>query len=141
MKLDIAITMVLGVCLACSQPKPNESPITTPITGIEWKLVELGGNPAPAGSQAKPVTLQLLDSERRASGFAGCNQYSSAYEMEGTTLHFTPAISTKMACEAGMDLEQTYLKAFEGTRQYRQTTNGLELIGDNDQVIARFEKP
>ncbi|MBA2458708.1 MAG: META domain-containing protein [Gemmatimonadales bacterium] len=105
------------------------------VTGVEWSLVELNGAPAPLGAGDRPATLTLGDSAR-ASGFGGCNRIAGSYELAGDSLRFGPLISTRMACDQGMELEQAYGAALEATRRFRVTA-GLELLGA-DGVIARF---
>jgi len=106
------------------------------MTGVEWSLVELNGAPAPLGAGDRPATLTLGDSAR-ASGFGGCNRIAGSYELAGDSLRFGPLISTRMACDQGMELEQAYGAALEATRRFRVTEAGLELLGA-DGVIARF---
>ena len=70
-----------------------------------WTLVELNGRPASTGAGGEAATLQITAD--RASGFAGCNRFSSTYEMSGAALRFTAPVSTRMACAAGMELERS----------------------------------
>lgn len=101
-----------------------------------WTLVELNGRPAGTGAGGEAATLQIAAD--RASGFAGCNRFSSTYEMSGATLRFTAPVSTRMACAAGMELEVAYLNAIAATRSYRASGGTLELLGDGGAVLARF---
>jgi heat shock protein HslJ len=101
-----------------------------------WTLVELNGHPAGMGAGGQPATLQIAAD--RASGFAGCNRFSSTYEMSGATLRFTAPVSTRMACAAGMELEVAYLNAIAATRSYRTIGGTLELLGAGGAVLARF---
>jgi heat shock protein HslJ len=101
-----------------------------------WTLVELNGRPAGMGAGGQPATVQIAAD--RASGFAGCNRFSSTYEMSGATLRFTAPVSTRMACASGMELEVAYLNAIAATRSYRVSGGTLELLGDGGAVLARF---
>jgi heat shock protein HslJ len=132
----IFLLIALIVSFACSR----NSPEVTTLTGSEWTLVELDGQPASLGAGEKPATLALTDTNSRASGFAGCNRFSSTYQVNGSALTFSPVLITKMACQAGMDLEQNLVRSLEATRKFRQTARGLELQDENDRVLARFEK-
>ncbi|HSU15049.1 META domain-containing protein [Longimicrobium sp.] len=105
----------------------------------QWTLVEVNGRPAGTGAGGEAPTLQLAPD--RASGFAGCNRFSSTYEMSGAALRFTAPVSTRMACAAGMELEQAYLTAIAATRSYRLSGGALELLGDGGAVLARFTAP
>jgi putative lipoprotein len=101
-----------------------------------WALVELNGRPAGTGAGGEAATLQIAAD--RASGFAGCNRFSSTYETSGAALRFTAPVSTRMACATGMELEMAYLNAIAATRSYRTTGSALELLGDRGTVLARF---
>ena len=109
------------------------------LIGPTWTLVELDGQPAPSGAGDRPATLMLEGSAApRASGFAGCNRWSSQYShTPPDRIQFTAPMSTKMACAAGMDLEHRYLQMITATRGYTVSDSGLALRGDST-VHARF---
>ena len=79
--------------------------------------------------------------ERRANGFAGCNQWSSTWERRGgDTLLFTPPVSTRMACADGMALETRFLRFVGETRRAAQRDSTLilfDLAGDSARFVAR----
>jgi heat shock protein HslJ len=120
------------------QPAARATPAGSQPTGVEWSLTDLGGAPAPVGAGDRPATLLLGDSAQ-ASGFLGCNQWSARYDLAGDSLRFGPVLSTRMACDRGMELERSYGAALEATRAYRLTGEGLELLGP-DGAVARFRK-
>ena len=141
-------TLVLSACYRAAPAPEGASPVTaapaaapalrSAIEGIEWTLVELGGEPAPLGNGGKPATLTLDAGEERASGFAGCNRVAGNYELGARTLRFAALFGTKMGCATGMDLEVLYTEALEATREYRLAERMLELVGEQG-VLARFE--
>jgi heat shock protein HslJ len=75
-----------------------------------------------------------------AAGFAGCNRYSAAYTLAGDTLTFGPAISTKMACADGDELERSYLATLPEIRSYGRSDSTLTLSGPG-VPLARFRAP
>jgi len=54
----------------------------------------------------------ILDKDNKAYGLAGCNYWSTTYQLKGNRLHFNPAIKiTKKNCApALMEQEQRFLK-------------------------------
>lgn len=124
---------VIGLAAAGCKPAPTAAPITD----REWTLVQLGENSSPAGNGGKPVTMTLASAETRASGNAGCNRYSGPYTLSGTSLSFGPAISTKMACNEGMDVETAYLSMLPNVTSFAATDSSLVLLGANG-ALARF---
>jgi heat shock protein HslJ len=139
---------VLGLALAaCGKggadsggPDPESIPRASErqLTGVEWILVELNGTPAPAGAGGRQASVTFAEGGR-VSGFGGCNRMTGAYEVSGERLRIGPMASTRMACDKGMDLEQSHGAALEATRGFRLTSDGLELLG-GDGVIARYRR-
>lgn len=136
------MSLLFGVIAAgCSQRPPATDEPAPKITGIEWQLTELAGQPAGLGAGGRPATLNFDDAEKRANGFAGCNRFAGTYQISGGELIFSPLIMTKMACEAGMELEQGVGTALAEVRNYRLSDRKLELLNDSSIVVARYEKP
>ena len=103
----------------------------------EWALVTLGDSAAPPGSGGKPATIRFDSAASRAGGFAGCNRYSAPYMIAGDSLHFGPALSTKMACAEGDSLERAFLAVIPNVTGYRATDSTLTLTG-SDGALAGF---
>ncbi len=67
--------------------------------------------------QGKDVSKEKLyitfDEERNtASGYAGCNTFSSTYTAEKESISFGFPIASKMYCKKKIQLEQDFFKAF-----------------------------
>jgi heat shock protein HslJ len=144
---SIAVSVAAIVMIACGEA-PNErapeaeasqqpSAQTTTIVERDWALVMLGDSAAPLGAGGKPATIRFDSAAKRAAGFAGCNQYSATYTMAGDSLHFGPAISTKMACAEGDSLERAFLSIVPEVSNYQATDSTLTLAGSSGP-LARF---
>jgi heat shock protein HslJ len=107
----------------------------------DWALVALGDPPAPIGATAHPPTLRLDSKDTRASGFAGCNRFSGSFELAGARLTFGPLLSTKMACERGMDVEQRYLDALGKVDAWSVESGELVLRGGGAALRFRAAAP
>jgi len=134
----------LLVVFACG-PKPpaSEQPAaasTASLDDREWILVGLGEQTAPLGAGGRPANIRFDPANGRAAGFAGCNRYSAAYTFAGDTLTFGPAISTKMACADGDELEWSYLATLPEIRSYGRSDSTLTLSGPGGP-LARFRAP
>jgi len=108
-----------------------------PLSGADWRLVELGGAPAPATDQ--PVTLGYEDG--RIAGFAGCNRYFANVEAgDGPgAVRIGPAGATRMACPGeAMDLEARYLAALAASREAEvdEAAGTLRLRGAQDGPLV-----
>ena len=114
-----------GCCRAPAKPAGGGMP--TPIEGSAWRLKELpGAQSAALAKLHRPVTLRFESG--RLSGFAGCNNFSGSYALEGDQLKIGPVASTQMACaEPGSSIETAFHKALSGTLRYAV---------DGDQLTA-----
>lgn len=134
----------LPTVLACGPKLPvSEQPpaaSTASLDNREWVLVGLGELAAPLGAGGRPATVQFDPTTRRAAGFAGCNRYSATYTVAGDSLAFGPAISTKMACADGDELERGYLAMLPAIRSYALSDSTLTLNGSGG-ALARFRGP
>jgi heat shock protein HslJ len=134
----------LLIVVACG-PKPpaSEQPpvaATAALENREWALVALGEVAAPLGAGGRPATIRFDPTTGRAAGFAGCNRYSAGYTVAGDSLAFGPAISTKMACADGDELERGYLAMLPAIRSHALSDSTLTLNG-SDGPLARFRAP
>ena len=143
-----ATILLLTLAVACkpkpetpaaadSTPSPTPPAQTASIENREWALAQLGDNASPLGNGGKPVTLTLTSAEQRAGGNAGCNGYGAPYTLSGSQLTFGPAISTKMACEQGMEVETAFLGMLANVTSYQATDSSLTLMGSTGE-LARF---
>jgi putative lipoprotein len=134
----------LLIVLACGpQPPALEQPpaaSTAPLDDREWILVGLGDQDAPLGASGRAATIQFDPAKGRVAGFAGCNRYSAGYALAGDSLTFGPAISTKMACADGDELERSYLATLPEVRSYQRSDSTLTLSGSGGS-LARFRVP
>jgi putative lipoprotein len=108
------------------------------LRGTQWSLVEIEGKVLSLPEGRRAPTLQLTDGGR-ASGFAGCNQWSASYTSTGDDLRLSAMIMTRMFCNDAMDLEKQYSTALEAARSYRIKDGRLELLADG-KTVAAFEK-
>jgi heat shock protein HslJ len=127
--LRVAVYLAVLAASACA-PAPGASQARETIADRDWQLVRIergGAETTLAG--ARPPTLRLDSKEGRASGFAGCNRFSGSYQLAGDRLTFGPLLSTKMACERGMDVESAYLDALAKTGSWSQGEGEIVLRG------------
>jgi len=110
------------------------------IEGTQWQIVEVSGSPVPRLSGGKQPHIILDPEQKKVMGFSGCNNFFGSYELDGDSLEFGPAGSTRMACpepEAGVETE--VFKILDKTRGWRINDNTLILLGDSG-ILARLSK-
>lgn len=128
-----------------ASPSPDSSASVVPETqvpaaleGTEWRLVDIGGQPSPAGADSTPHPgFTLLAEGRKVQGSAGCNRMAGRYQLDGQKLKFGPLATTRMACPA-LPTETAFLKALEATTRYEVSGSSLTLYGA-DTAVARLE--
>ncbi|MEJ2513578.1 MAG: META domain-containing protein, partial [Anaerolineales bacterium] len=105
----IAVLSVLTIIVsACSPGNPADQ---IDLEGTSWLLTAFNLNNPIEGSQ---VTMTF--NEGLVTGNAGCNSYSSAYQVDGETIAFGPIVQTEMAC-------------MEPTGVMEQERDFLEILG------------
>ena len=125
-----------------SAPAASEAPVpaapAAALEGTEWQLVDIGGQPAPAGADTmRHPGFTLIAEGRKVHGSAGCNRMKGTYQLDGEKLKFGPLATTRMACPA-MQTETAFLKALEATTRYEISGSSLTLYGA-DTAVARLE--
>ena len=129
----MTLLLILTTTLGCAMSATNEE-----FRDRDWTLVWVEGfDTLPSG--VSTPTLRF-GSDGRLGGNTGCNSAGANFTAEGDRLDIDAVISTKRACldPEGNRLESAYMKAIDGTREYRITNGQLELLGEGDKVLARF---
>ena len=156
----ISLTLFAAILAACPSPRssgpadsagasaaapdtsapadPEASAPAAALEGTEWRLVDIGGQPSPAGADStRHPGFTLLADGRKVQGSAGCNRMTGTYQLDGQKLKFGPLATTRMACPA-MQTETAFLKALEATTRYEVNGSSLTLYGA-DTAVARLE--
>ena len=102
----------------------------------EWTLVEMDGQPLPAGIEPPLVHFE----GGTVRGFAGCNRFNATVtEAKPGEIKVGPPMATKMACPpAQMDLEQKFLAQLGAAKGYSFVAGQLALTvagGDRPGVL------
>lgn len=106
------------------------------LTGVRWKLTELMGQ---AIAVTEPDLTPYLEfgEDNRVSGFAGCNQFTGAYEVRGLSLSFKPMATTQKAC-LNASVEDQFLQSIQGIDNYTVNESGLALYKARTAALVRF---
>jgi heat shock protein HslJ len=88
-------------------------------------------------AQGREVTAEFADGE--ISGSGGCNDYTAAYETDGSSIEIGPAAVTQMACsEPVMEQEQAFLAGLEKAVEYSITGNELGMTDSEGSGVLKF---
>ena len=130
MKLIVIAALLVSGCAAGSLSGSRQ------VQGPEWRAVDINGVPVTGG----PLTMQLAG--KRASGHAGCNEWSTEYEMRSRDgIRFGPIATTSMACAPEvMEQEKRFLTVIQYAQGYSVYGDGsLSLIAGDGRAV-RFRR-
>jgi heat shock protein HslJ len=126
-----------GCCRVATTTKAGNT--MTSLDGTGWQLKELPGTePGTLAKLGRPVAVRFESG--RVSGFAGCNNFTGSYKLEGDRLAIGPVASTQMACPGpGSDVEQAFHRALQGSWRVEVSGNDLTARTDSGATL-RFER-
>ena len=121
------------------RPKPAAGTGGAGLTGVEWKLVAVGGAPALERPDGQGTHVAFHAEKKSFSGSTGCNRLAGTFDLTGGGLHLAAGGMTMMACaEDVMEQEQAFLEALKATAGYRVADGGLDLLDADGRALARF---
>ncbi|KQX62546.1 MULTISPECIES: META domain-containing protein [unclassified Streptomyces] len=137
-----AAVLLLPLAAACGSEqadgeRPGSGAVSAeqPVTGVRWNVdsVTVDGTThrAPAGAH-----VEIRDG--KAAGSYGCNNFTAKAAVEGDSVRFSDARSTRMACaDQPMDFERTLAGTLaEGALSAEVDGSTLTLAtADGDQVL------
>jgi putative lipoprotein len=110
------------------------------LSNTYWKLLEIDKVPVKMHDrQSKQSFFQLTNNDLSVKGFAGCNNFSGSYTVNGNSIKFSPLAATRKACSYDMATESKFLQALDDSRFYSIHEHGLKLLNTDKKVIAVFE--
>jgi len=130
-----------------TEPAPTETP-TEVVEVIDlapqlkdnlWMLVGYGDAANPIVVEEGTMVTALFGADGNLSGSGGCNNFITAYELDGDKLTVDgPIATTMMACERGMNQESIVLAALQGAQQIAFTAEGrLEITYESGSTIEQ----
>lgn len=101
------------------------------LSGTAWQVTGYNDGRQAVVSVLNGSELTLaFNADGTLNGSAGCNDYSSTYTVDGTTIQIAPPVATKMACsepQGVMEQETQFLLALESAATFRMDGDLLEL--------------
>jgi heat shock protein HslJ len=108
------------------------------LIGPTWILLEVKGTAVNVPAAARQPSLIFHATEKRVTGYSGCNEFFGSYDLNGEMMTFGPLGMTRRSCEgAEGDTESAFLQALEETRSWK-IEKGMLLLLDNSRVLSRF---
>lgn len=109
----------------------------TALVDTLWVLMAYGDPNNLTPNEPGVVTTAIFSVEGTLSGNAGCNNYSTEYQIEEGQLTISMPAINLMACDTGMEQESAYAQLLETAQSYRLGYKTLE-IATADGSVLRF---
>ncbi|HEX2037528.1 MAG TPA: META domain-containing protein [Chloroflexota bacterium] len=112
-----------------------------PLQGTTWEAEAYNNGRGGVVSLIAGTSITAQFDGTRLTGNAGCNQYSAAYETDGTAISVGEPTSTRRAClqpEGVMEQERAYLTALTTARVYRIEGKRLILETEDGARVASY---
>lgn len=105
------------------------------ITGINWRPVRIAAEPI--SDDSRMSVKFAVDGSINGNG--GCNGFFGSLEKTDSGISVGPLSATRRACpEPIMAREMALLEALERTIRFQVNDSGLQLLGEDNRVLAEF---
>ena len=132
MKRLLGLLAVSGVLSACGGLGGASATPSGGLDGTSWTLVKIGDAEVTADA---PPTL-AFDEALSVSGFAGCNQYTGAATIEGSSISLGPLATTQMACPGAAGIAETaFLAAMNEVQSFAIDSQGRLVLEDGVVLV------
>jgi heat shock protein HslJ len=108
------------------------------LTGKTWALDSLMGSELDLSKFSRGVpTMNFLEGGRLA-GFAGCNNFSGGFSLEGSGIKLDPGAMTRMACqESG---EDEFMSVLGRVKNFKVVKEKLTLLDGDTELMSFIPK-
>jgi heat shock protein HslJ len=116
--------------------------IAADLTGVTWAALNVNnGRQAVSSLVADSSITAVFGEDGSLTGSAGCNNYMTAYTLDGENITIQPPASTRMMCpdEGVMDQESAYLMMLPQAATYSIQGDQLELRTADGALIALYQ--
>jgi len=119
----------------------NSDTVIFELTGTRWALIQLH-NESVVGKGSREAFILFEPESNRIIGYGGCNKFVGEYQAENVSLRIDKVAITSKACfdEGSMEIEAAFKPILTKVRSYRLRGRQLELLDEDDDVIAGFEE-
>ncbi len=102
--------------------------------GKQWKLTEVAGSAV----KTSPAHIEFDRAANRFSGNGGCNLIAGNFQVNGTSIRFSEAVSTKRACidREVQQIETDFFAALEQANRFEIERNVLKLYAGEREVLT-----
>ncbi|NRD22314.1 META domain-containing protein [Winogradskyella litoriviva] len=133
MKILLSIFMLLATANSCNSSKKaieTNKKMQEVLLGTYY-VTQLGDTDV----SSYKITINFDDTEKKVTGFAGCNSFFGTYTLENNTLTFGNIASSKKLCPGTISqTERQFLKALNSVNAFSIKDN-LISFSENDDIL------
>jgi len=118
-------------------PGPHPPEYLSTLANTRWVPLRIGGHAVKVAAQQEEPWIALTPKTRRITGSGGCNPFTGSYDVGVGTLRIRSLDVTSLTCP-DFGSEAAFLKALNETWGYRVTGHRLQLLDENDSVLAEL---
>lgn len=127
------LILLLGGCSGTSTLNPLSL-----LMGNKWELSSLmGGTLSPEKFGTGLPSLSFLE-DGKLAGFAGCNNFSGGFSLEGTGIQLDPGAMTRMACPGTGESE--FIAALGKVKNFKVGKDKLTLMDGASELMSFIPK-
>lgn len=129
MKKAVLMALILVALLAAC------SGSATSLMGPTWTVTSLTG----VGVDPTVTITAVFGSDGKITGSGGCNNYTAAYTVDGSSITIESPAATQMACaEIANQQESEYFYLLEGTGTYEIRGDKLTIKDSSGQTTIEY---
>ena len=140
--VGVVVAIVIPAC--AHRMHVRESNVTAtggnylvPLTGTTWRVETLGAEAAVITAASR--TALRIGGDGHVTGSTGCNSFSGTATIDGSSLTFSPLVTTKRECEPPvMETETAILNALQSTRTWAMDGKYLGLLDDHGHYVMKL---
>jgi heat shock protein HslJ len=124
-----------GLLLAACSPKGN------PLDGTSWEMTSYRDANGDMTEILAGTVVTALFQSADVSGIAGCNNFSSSYQVDGKNLTFSAVTTTRQMCATPigiMQQEDAFLSDLSQVQSFKISDGQLELEDEKGKTILVF---
>jgi heat shock protein HslJ len=113
----------------------------TNLEDTSWILIHYAGSDGSARSVLPNVEVTAVFRAGRLSGSSGCNNYTGAYQVTGSSISLSGIAGTRRFCASPpgiMEQEADYLEALGRVAQFDVTTDALDLRDSLGGILLSY---
>jgi len=137
----LGLLLVLLSMTACQSTTAanTEAGSSAELRNTLWKLTSLNGKEVQTREGQRMASLTLTSEGASARIVTACNQGSATYTVDGASIKFSVAMSTKMMCEPEpMQQEAAFFKVIADAVRFEIKGETLELHDAENKLLASF---